>query len=83
MLEGLLEGCGEGSLEGEVRETIRVCTRSRIAKSLRWRYAFYSKLDTVALKQRGARYFRFLRATVGTCVDGVLGSVSIYCWYSL
>lgn len=32
MLEGLLEGCGEGSREGEVRETIHVCTRSQSAK---------------------------------------------------
>lgn len=74
MLEGLLEGCGEGSREEEVRETIHVCTRSRIAKSVLWCQAFYPRLDSVALTQRRARYFRFFRATaVGTCVDGTLG----------
>lgn len=79
VVEGLLEACGEDSREGEVRETIHLCTRGRIAKSLRWRQAFHSRLDhPVAVAQRGARDFLFLRAaTAGTCVDGVLGSLSV------
>lgn len=33
MVEGLLEACGEDSLEGEVRETIHLRTHRRIPQS--------------------------------------------------